>query len=71
MKKAIACIRSNDDVNGKLIAFFIDSETFELTNDSGENDGCFDFDPTCEEEVIYFIRQQWGTWSTFNWIEQE
>lgn len=71
MKKAMACIRGNDDRNERLVTFFIDTETFELTNDSGENDGYFGFDPTCEEEVISFIRQQWGTWNTFNWIEQE
>ena len=69
MQRAVACIRANDEVDGRLVTFLMNTETFELTNDSGENDGYAKFNPTCEEDVNYFISCHWATWSTFNWIE--
>ena len=66
----VAKINSNDDLNQPEIFFNINADTFVITASNNEE---VDYSNQANsfDEAQKIINAQWGSWNTFEWIEQD
>jgi predicted DNA-binding protein len=67
--KRLAKMKEFDKEDGKVIYFDMNIATFEVTVSNNEKVD-FGNSPNSEKEAIKIIKDQWGGWKTFEWIEE-